>query len=63
MAFPLIVPAATAAAAYVKGRWFSDDDSDDKSNLFLTAGKVGLMAIGSYAIYRVVKKQIKEVTK
>lgn len=56
MAFPLVIPAAASGAAYVYGRWFSDDDTPKG-----TAASVGTVAlyslagIGLFILYKKVK--------
>lgn len=63
MAFPILIPAVSAAAGFVQG-FFTGSDDDEASNS--TGGKTGkyllygLAAVGTYTVYKGAKTVIQK---
>lgn len=53
MAIPLLIPVAASGAAYVYGRWFSDDETPTGTSASVkTVALYALAGFGAYIIYK-----------
>lgn len=54
MAIPLLIPAAATGAAYVYGKWFSDEETPQGTAA--STGRVALYALAGFGAFMLYKK-------